>query len=179
MASSPYYEPSIAPASFVASWRKKLRTQPRQTSSIYSIPDNDCPFEYDDEPLHKEADEVFDDADGQVAEDNNWAPNSPSVVLSELDNLEQQLPEVSMALAGTMIRQLDSQVQAMDEQIKQQDVLSESLQNTMEALGERYNGIDALEERVAELQTKLDALGENQEGSNAGRRSGGRSRQAS
>jgi hypothetical protein len=67
----------------------------------------------------------------------------------------------------------------MDEQIKQQDVLNESLQSTMEALGERYNGIDALEERVAELQTKLDALGENQEGSNAGRRSGGRRRQAS
>jgi hypothetical protein len=105
MASSPYYEPSIAPASFLASWRKKLSTQLRQTSSIYSIPDDDCPFEYDDEPLHKEAEKVFDDADGQVAEDNNWAPNSPSVALSEFDNLEQQLPEVSMALAGTMIRQ--------------------------------------------------------------------------
>lgn len=64
----------------------------------------------------------------------------------------------------------------MDEQIKQQDVLNESLQSTMEALGEKYNGIDALEERVAELQTKLEALGES---SNAGRRSGGRRRQAS
>lgn len=105
MASPPYYEPSIAPASFVANWRKKLRTQPQQASSIYSIPDDDCPFEYDDETLHKEADENFDDPDGQVAEDDNWAPNAPSVALSEFDNLEQQPPEVSMALAGTMIRQ--------------------------------------------------------------------------
>lgn len=64
----------------------------------------------------------------------------------------------------------------MDEQIRQQDVLNESLQGTMEDLGEKYNKVDALEERVAALQAKLDVLCENKEGSNAGRRSGGRRR---
>lgn len=106
MAPPPDYEPSIAPASFVASWREKLRSQPRQTSPIHSIPDDDCPFEYDDQPLPGEADKLsVNDADRQRVEDGNWAPGSPSVALSDLGNLQQHSPEVSMALAGTMIRQ--------------------------------------------------------------------------
>lgn len=43
---------SIAPAAFAAGWREKFRSQPRQVFSIYSLPDNDCPFEYDDQPLN-------------------------------------------------------------------------------------------------------------------------------
>jgi hypothetical protein len=42
------YEPSIALAAFAAAWREKFRSEPRHVSSIYSLPDDDCPFEYDD-----------------------------------------------------------------------------------------------------------------------------------
>ena len=99
------YEPSIAPASFVANWRKKLKSQPRQTSPIYSIPDEDCSFEYDDQPLDEEAGEALNGDGHQAAENNDWAPDSSHVALSEFDDLQQESYEVSKALAGTMIRQ--------------------------------------------------------------------------
>ena len=52
------YEPSIAPAAFAAAWREKFRSQPRNVSSIYSLPDEDGPFEYDDQPLDNKGDNV-------------------------------------------------------------------------------------------------------------------------
>lgn len=66
----------------------------------------------------------------------------------------------------------------MDAQIKQQDVRNDDMQQQMEAITEHYQKIDALEEKVAALQAKLDAVSGNKEGANEGRRSGGRRRQA-
>jgi hypothetical protein len=66
----------------------------------------------------------------------------------------------------------------MDEQIKQQDVWNDDMQQQMEAIMEHYQKIDALEEKVAALQAKLDVVCGNKEGPNEGRRSGGRRRQA-
>lgn len=106
MAPPPDYEPSIAPAAFAAAWREKFRSQPRNVSPIYSLPDEDCPFEYDDQPLHNKADNVAgNEVNRQRTESNDWAAGSPSLALSDLDNLEQHSPQVSMALAGTFIRQ--------------------------------------------------------------------------
>jgi polyhydroxyalkanoate synthesis regulator phasin len=62
----------------------------------------------------------------------------------------------------------------MDEQIKQQDVWNNHMQQQMEAIMEHYQRIDALEEKVAALQAKLDVVCGNKEGANEGRRSGGR-----
>jgi hypothetical protein len=45
------------------------------------------------------------EVDRQHTESNDWAAGSPSLALSDLDNLEQHSPQVSMALAGTFIRQ--------------------------------------------------------------------------
>lgn len=66
----------------------------------------------------------------------------------------------------------------MDEQIKQQDVWNNHMQKQIETIMERYQRLDALEEKVAGLQAKLDVVCGNKEGANEGRRSGGRRRQA-
>lgn len=106
MAPPPDYEPSIAPAAFAAGWRETFRSQPRHVSSIYSLPDDDCPFEYDDQPLHNEVDNVTGNGvDRQRTECDNWVAGSPSLALPDLDNLEQHSPQVSLALAGTFIRE--------------------------------------------------------------------------
>lgn len=106
MAHPPNYEPSIAPAAFAAAWREKFRSEQRHGSSIYSLPDDDCPFDYDDQPLHDNADNVTEnDVGRQPTESNEWVAGSPSLALSDLDNLEQHSPQVSMALAGTFMRQ--------------------------------------------------------------------------
>jgi hypothetical protein len=106
MAPPPDYEPSIAPAAFAAAWREKLRSEQRHVSSIYSLPDDDCPFEYDDQPLNINADNATEnDVCRQRTESNEWDAGSPSLALSDLDNLEQHSSQVSMALAGTFMRQ--------------------------------------------------------------------------
>jgi hypothetical protein len=106
MAPPPDYEPSIAPAAFAAAWREKFRSQPLHVSSIYSLPDDDCPFEYDNQPLHNVANNVAGNGfDRQRTECNNWPAGSPSLDLPDLDTLEQDSPQVSLALAGTFIRQ--------------------------------------------------------------------------
>ncbi|KAJ5453905.1 uncharacterized protein N7458_004861 [Penicillium daleae] len=146
MALPPDYEPSIALAAFTAAWRKKFRPQPRQSSSIYSLPDDDCPFENDDQPQHYQANnETRNEVDCQRSESEDPATGPPSLALPDLDDLEQQSPEVSMALAGTFMRE------AMDKQIKQQDVWNDDMQQRMEAILEHYQKIDSLEEQVAAL----------------------------
>jgi hypothetical protein len=68
----PDYEPSIAPGAFAAGWREKFRSQPRQVSSIYSLPVNDCPFEYGDQPLNNNTDNVTgNEVDRQRTESDN------------------------------------------------------------------------------------------------------------
>ena len=106
MAPPPDYEPSIAPAAFAAGWRETFRSQPQRGSSIYSFPDDDCPFEYDDQPLNAEANDVTgNEVDRQRTESDNWAAEPPSLALPDLDNLRQHSPEVLMAVGGTFIRQ--------------------------------------------------------------------------
>ncbi|KAJ5146600.1 uncharacterized protein N7515_001164 [Penicillium bovifimosum] len=167
------YEPSIAPAAFAAGWRQKFRSQPQRVPSTYSLPNDDCPFEYVDQPLNTEANDVTgNEVDRQRIESDNLTADSSSLALPDLDNLRQHSPEVIMALGGTFIRQ------AMDEQIRQQDVWNDGIQRQMEAIVEHYRKIDALEAQVAALQAKLDVLCGDKEAANAGRRSGGRRRQA-
>lgn len=104
MASPPDYEPSIAPASFVASWRERLRSQLQQIPSHSSV-DDDCPYEYEEQPLSEDAyNRSTNDFDCPRVEDYSCVPSCASVAPSDLDNL-QRSPEVSVALAGTMIRQ--------------------------------------------------------------------------
>ena len=67
---------------------------------------------------------------------------------------------------------------AIDEQIKQQDVWNNHMQEQIEAIMEHYQRLDALEEKMAGLQAKLDIACGNKDGANEGRRSGGRRRQA-
>lgn len=107
MAHPPDYEPSIAPAGFAAAWREKFSKRPRQPPSIYSLPDDDCSFEYDDQPLFSEAEHAaVDGTDRQRARNHDHAVDTSSLfVPSDLNNLDQHSPEVTMALAGTFIRQ--------------------------------------------------------------------------
>ena len=103
MAPPPDYEPSLAPAEFTTGWREKLRSQPQQASPTYSLTDDDCPFEYADQPLDNEAvNATGNEVDRQR---HDWAGGSPSLALPDLDNLEHNSPEVSMALASTFLRQ--------------------------------------------------------------------------
>jgi hypothetical protein len=66
----------------------------------------------------------------------------------------------------------------MDEQIKQQDVWNNHMQQQMEAIMEYHQRLDALEEKMAGLQAKLDVVCGNKDGANEGSRSGGHRRQA-
>lgn len=100
------YDPSIAPAAFVAGWRQRLKSRPSQTSSAYNLPMVDCHVEYDNQPgQHRAISPTDIDANCEDAV-NDWASGSArGVILSGLKDLQHHPPEVWMALAGTIIRQ--------------------------------------------------------------------------
>ncbi|KAJ5288106.1 hypothetical protein N7478_003792 [Penicillium angulare] len=160
------YEPSIAPATFTATWRENFNSQQQQASSVYSSPvspasdaGEDCAFEYDVQSPGSPRDGDY--VAAEEAENTDWEHASPSLALNGIDDLQRDTSEVSIALVGTFIRDPDLGVRLMDKKFGQQDAWNGRIQKYMEDALETHHKIDLLEKQVAALQAKLSALNNN------------------